>query len=436
MAVTKYNVYNFVHKKAEQGALVAMVKNTVTDGTEVSTAPETGSIPTLIGTGIIRVKSPNNNQLIINSVTYTFDYEGRCSTEDYFDYKLMLAETQDKASVVGSVVETDGTTTITRGSDGSVHYDDEDGKSVVVSTLEARDQFAMQALKTLMGRMEKDPSTISDNEMSFLCEQAYQWAANMMTQASKVRAAVTTESSGGGGDTGGTTRGVDVDSSELTDTSDKLLNNIVAALEKTDESEGTGENIKYSERVSIPKLINWLTAYSKHTPTSEQDTQTTVGLDDLIKAIKAINVDMDTSALVTAINATHTHNIGNGGLGRDDTHPIYISGGGFPSRQVLPAAFVTEGTDTTKVIYDFLTFNATGAVGYSTKDEVKKLILGYLNSYSTLSALSTAVLVELTADAIYNKIQSKVDDRIKTWLQAARVTISGTEYSLTVNTPT
>ena len=436
MATTKYKVHDFVYKKAEQGALVAMVKSTVANDAEVSTATETGSTPTLIGTGIMRVKSPNSNLLIISSVTYTFNYEGKCITEDFFDYKLMLAETLDKASEVGSVVETDGTTGITRGVDGSVTYTEEEGQSVVVSTLEARDQFAINALKTLMERYDKDPSTLSDNEMAFLCENAYQWAANMMTQASKVRATVTTETSGEGGgesgETGGFTRGVSVDSSELTDTTDKLINNIVAALEKTDESEGTGENIKYSERVSIPKLIEWLNNYSKHTPENEQDTKTTVGLEDLINAIKAIGSEggettVDFTTLVTAINATHTNNIGNGGLGRDAEHPIYMSGGGFPTKAALGAAFVAESTTAAQVLTDFLTFNNAGAVGYSTKAEVKKAVLGYLNSYATLDALGTA---------IYDSIKTTVDNRIKAWLEAARVTVSGTDYSITVNTPT
>lgn len=423
MAVTKYKILAFDATKAQQGALCAVVLTSVNAGEELSTAEWTGTGENpLKGVSICRFSSPNNYTATIKSVTYTFNERGIAKNTTDTDYKLMLAETLDKASEIGSVVETDGTTGITRSADGSVTYTSEDDLSVVVSTLEARDQFAMQALKTLMERMDKDPSTISDNEMSFLCEQAYQWAANMMTQASKVRATVTTVGSGGSSGSG-TTRSVDVDNSELTDTTDKLLNNIVSAIEKTDESEGTGDNIKYYERVSIPKLMTWLTAYSHHTATSTSDTQTTVGLDDLIKAIKAINVNLDTTDLVTAINSTHTNNIGNGGLGRDADHPIYINGGGggFPSRQVLAAEFNAT------TLNDFLTFNAAGAVGYSTKAHAKEAILGYLNSYADISALATAV---------YNSLQITIDNRIKAWLQAAKVTVNGTDYSITVNTPT
>jgi hypothetical protein len=62
---------------------------------------------------------------------------------------------------------------------------------------------------------------------------------------------------------------------------------------------------------------------------------------------------------------------------------------------------------------------ATGKV-----EEVKKAILGYLNAYADLAALSTA---------IYNSISSIIDNRIKAWLEAAK---DAEGRNLTVNTPT
>ena len=448
MAKTTYKLSNFDSTSASQGVLCVMVAKTFTQDTitnvpivweEGDTSDHTQPFG---GAGICRLQQPANFIFIVNSVLYIFNEKGLPVSLNAKNYVLKLGEVVQNLSTAGNAVETSSTTNVTRGSNGEIiNVNTTDGdSSVIVSVLEARDQFAMQALKTLMERFEKDPATISDNEMAFLCEQAYQWAANMMTQASKARATVTTESSGGSGSSSGGTTGTTVDSSELTDTTDKLLNNIVAALEKTDESEGSGENIKYSERVSIPKLIEWLNNYSKHTPENVQDTQTTVGLEDLIKAIKAINVDMDTTALVTAINNTHTNNIGSAGLGRDADHPLHISGGGFPSRGILTTAFTAENTNAAKVIHDFLTFNTAGAVGYSTNAEVKKLILGYLNNYANITGLAAAVLTNMIADDVYNKIASKVletaNNRAKAWLEAARVTINGTTYSLTVNTPT
>ena len=119
-----------------------------------------------------------------------------------------------------------------------------------------------------------------------------------------------------------------------------------------------------------------------------------------------------------AIKSTLTNSIND--KGKDSSHPIYISGGGFPSRHLLAA--ILSAAD----IHDFLTFNTAGAVGYSTKEEVKKSVLGYLDNYASLTSLSSA---------IYNNIQSAVDSRIRSWLQAARVTVDGTSYTVTINTP-
>lgn len=416
--VTTYNLRDFSYTEAKEGALCVMVLNTV--GSSITDAEYTGSgNPPFMGTGIIRSKSPNNNILIIESKTYTFNSEGRCITKNYTDYVLKLGIVGITLSEAGNEASTTRGTTISGGGESAVEEQSityEEAQPVSINTLNARDQFAVQALRGMLAKIE-DPSTLSTNEMNMYCKRAYEWAANMMTEAGFTRIKIedNTES---------VTEEVEVQS--LQDNTEKLLNNLIIALERTDEKiiEGEGEGAKttYAERISIPSLITFLQNYTKHTKTSEEDTKTSVGLEDLIEAIKDISAGeggsttVDFTTLIEAINGkqtTGTINIGESGLGRDTSHPIYISGGGFPSRAVLAAALPAAS------IHDLLTFNEAGAVGYSTKDETKKALLGFLNDYADLAALYTA-------------LQASIDTRIKAWLNATTIVADGSGWKLNV----
>ena len=98
--------------------------------------------------------------------------------------------------------------------------------------------------------------------------------------------------------------------------------------------------------------------------------------------------------------------IGNQGLGRDKDHPFYMTGGSFPTRQTLAASLASTA------ISDFLTFNNNGAVGYSTKAEVKKSILGWLEAYTDLNAFY---------QDLQTKVTETVDTRVKAWLNATTI---------------
>lgn len=414
MATTQYKMHRFSSSNAQEGALVAMVLTSIKDGDVVSTATWTGEDPNpLKGVGICGYGS-NVFRLTLNGITYSFDTLGGGVSDNALGYKIMLAETSDKPATAGNVVETTSTTTVTRGATGEIigTKDVPGDSSVMISNMEVRDQFAIYILKTLMEKTERNISAMTENEKMYYCDVAYQWAASMMTQASKARANVETEgSSGGGTASDGTTRGISVDSSEVTSTTDKLLNNIISALERTDEKRKSGNEDVFYERVILPDLKTQIDEYVSHTETPEEGDPVTTkyGLYDLIKAIENSGggqTEIDFTDLIAAINATHTNNIGNAGLGRDAEHPIYMTGGGFPSRSVLAAAFAEAA------IHDFLTFNAAGAVGYSTKEEVKKAILGWLNAYADLTALYTA-------------LQSSIDSRIKSWLNATTIVSDG-----------
>lgn len=446
MIIVHYKYKDFDVASASAGKLCLMIKenyNSSTNTIDSATVSEDKKniIPNenLKGAGISTVNG-HIVSFIVDSIEYQFDSNGNPSSKNATGWLLYLGEIIDssKPQDIGTVI-IGSSSAITRSAVGTViSYDFGATDSVVVDQLNSRDAFAMQALQGIMERMNSRPDAASDNEMNHLTSVAYRWAANMMMSAAQARATYKDETQ---------SSTVNVDS--LNTNTEKLLNNIKTALEKTDATIQIGEENKTAERITIPELNKLIESYVKHTPgEGEPATKTTVGLDDLIEAIKGIeaggggSTEIDFSTLITALQGLSTDraitalpdvNIGNTGLGRDSDHPIYISGGGFPSRQVLPAAFVAEDSDTNKVIHDLLTFNATGAVGYSTKAEAKKALLGFLNDYADINTLSAAVLATLTGADIYNKIQSNIDSRIQQWLNAAR---DAEGRPLTVNTPT
>ena len=386
----KYKIEDFDYDEVKENKLCAI----------------TDSSGNLIGTGIPKIKSSNSIVVTIDSVQYIFDSQGNPTSKNAITkgYKIKMAASLVEANTTGTVGATSAA--FTRSVDaetGDVTYTPSEildkTYEITIDNLNARDQFALQALHTIMEKIP-NPDELSKDEITHYCEASYLWASYMMVESSKARAVI--EDADASDNTKTETVGY------LESNTEKLLNNIVAAIERNDIKEVINGSEIYSDRIAIPKLMDFLDAYVK-------DGNTTLGLKDLIKAIK--NSGGSGSGEVD-IKTIPNINIGNTGLGRDADHPIFMSGGGFPSRQVLGSVF------TEAIIHDFLTFNEAGAVGYSTKEEVKKTILGYLNAYADLAALSTA---------IYNSISSTIDNRIKVWLEAAK---DAEDRSLTVNIPT
>lgn len=386
----KYKIEDFDYDEVKESKLCAV----------------TDSSGNLIGTGIPKVKSSNSIVLTIDSVQYVFDSQGNPTSKNAITkgYKINMAASQVKANTTGTVGATSAAYTRSVNAEtGDVTYTPSEildkTYEITIDNLNARDQFALQALHTIMEKIP-NPDELSKDEITHYCEASYLWASYMMVESSKARAVI--EDANISDNTKTETVGY------LESNTEKLLNNIVAAIERNDIKEVVNGSEIYSDRIAIPKLMDFLDAYVK-------DGNTTLGLKDLIKAIKDSG---GSGSGEVDIKTIPNINIGNTGLGRDADHPIFMSGGGFPSRQVLGSVF------TEAIIHDFLTFNEAGAVGYSTKEEVKKAILGYLNAYADLAALSTA---------IYNSISSTIDNRIKAWLEAAK---DAEGRSLTVNIPT
>ena len=298
--ITVYELTTFDTIKAEQGALCVVVDDASL--TEVSSDDA-------IGAGICTKSSGDYVNIVINSVKYSFNSKGTGVSSNAIGLFIKLGKPTDTDSITteGSSIHSNVKNTIakTRGAGGEIEYDPPQPEygnfNVFVDQLNARDEFAAQALRGMLSHIN-NPAALSDNEMNYYCNSAYKWAANMMTTAAKVRAVITDETE----DTG--------DEEEITaleTNTEKLLKNIIVALERTDEKvtpQGAQSPVYY-ERVSIPALMEFLNNYVK-------DGNNTVGLKDLIAAINNISGGGQGSG---------TMNIGDEGLGRSSSHPIHVS---------------------------------------------------------------------------------------------------------------
>lgn len=457
MNIPKYKLSNFDKDKAAEGRLCVMVPSGYTIGentiinsmTQDQTTHEWSKNPNFMGAGICRYQPPSTYLFTIDSITYNFNENGRPNSTNALPYKLVMGEAQINLQDVGNNANSTSSSTLTRldgGDEVVTDYGSE--QEMAIGNMNARDQFAIQAMRGLMqsiidSKEPRDLSALSDTDINYYCNAAYRWAANMMIASANARAEIRDERTPG---LDIETRMEDIESAALESDTDKLLNNIALALQRTDYEESSTDGIwkktgktslvgpytnefvaahtsdfsdedhpnvtttdgaiqagwswqvirTYSERVINPTLNSILQEYVRHTPTSQSDTKTKVGLDDLIEAIKSIDSGGGgggTSGEVDVLSMPPV-DIGNNGLGSDVNNPIYISGGGFPSRDVLASAFTKAN------IHDILTFNALGAVGYSPITEIVSLI----------------------------------DDRIRLWLQNTTVTVDGVDYNLNVPT--
>lgn len=158
-----------------------------------------------LGAGICSYKTPYY-YISVNSVTYTFDAAGKPISSNAANYTLYSAVILNRTIAVGTVIptNTDATQNLsvsengaTRGSipesssstspETSIVYDDDAKKVVAINQLNARDEFAAAALRGMLNHID-DPSTMSKNEMFYLCDTSYKWAENMMTAAANARA--------------------------------------------------------------------------------------------------------------------------------------------------------------------------------------------------------------------------------------------------------
>lgn len=418
MAKMTYTLKDFDPIEAKAGVLCVVVKNEYT-ANQIETIIVKDNKGTnnenFIGAGICRYDGADTYNIVIDNITYKFNKKGEGIYSSANKYKIKLGVAHVNISTSGNAANSSSTTVTTRGDDGTkTETDYSKGSVIMIDNLNARDEFAIRALSEMLSQIP-NPSVVSNSEMNFYCNAAYQWAANMMEVAANARGTVTTKKTEGSSGSNTSSSG-SVSDSDLSSNTERLLKDIGTALEKSLQSETVSGKTVYSERVKVQfaELITFLNTYvkgdSKTVTDSEGKPSTTtsvLGLKDLIAAIDKLSE-----------GSTGEVSIGNQGLGRDKDHPFYMTGGGFPTRQALAASL-----DST-AISDFLTFNTNGAVGYSPKAEVKKSILGWLEKYADLNAFY---------QDLQTKVTETVDTRVKAWLNATTIVSNGSGgYKLSV----
>ena len=455
MAQVKYTLFTFNASAAASGKLCVMVNSaygTVTSGSSTIANIEDsyqGATTDLHsncygGAGICRVTGSNEYTLRVNGINYTFNYAGlpanaaartapNVGSSTGNSWRLYLGENQ--ATIVDAGVDVIGTTSgeITRGSYDPDAVEYGDPTNVVVDNMSPRDQFAAQALRGMMSHIE-DPSSLSNSEMQLYCDAAYQWAANMMTAAANSRVAVSDSTASS------TAEATEVGT--LDNNTEKLLNNIIVALERTDLPKGTTQATWYKGSMSVPgphtdaqaallpnsgttyanvaaaeadgwKWVDSQLSYAERIAAPEVEDKlnsinASIGAspaaatpETIITVLKAIQSAISTgggggSSFDGNILSMPDVNIGSSGIGRDSSHPIYISGGGFPTKSALAAEFYGDTAHgQVNKAEDFVAFNYNGAVGYITADELaKRMNINTLIS-SALSAKLAGAYVEV-----------------------------------------
>lgn len=163
-----------------------------------------------IGAGICNYRTPYY-YIVVDSVSYTFDAAGKPISSNAVGCTLYSAVITNKTIAAGTVIPTNTSANQTKsvtevGStrasipdsssstspETSISYTDNASNVIAINQLNARDEFAAAALRGMLNHID-DPSTMSKNEMFYLCDTSYKWAENMMTAAANARAGYTAE---------------------------------------------------------------------------------------------------------------------------------------------------------------------------------------------------------------------------------------------------
>lgn len=167
---------------------------------------------------------PGQYEIVIDGITMAIDMTGTVIStipaSAYVGQRLMAvkAEMGDEGAVGSSI-------TRTRGSSGEGR-----DATAVLSTMEPRDHFAINALNAMLVHMNK-PETKDDATMLMISRAAYRWAQAMMIAAADSREGQSTTPS----------TSVDVKSGDLQSNTEKLLYNISKVMQdglviKTDDA--------------------------------------------------------------------------------------------------------------------------------------------------------------------------------------------------------
>lgn len=363
----------FSSKDAAEKQIVAMVKDTDSSIKGAGIVKQTSSGYVLT----IEKKEGSGAQEKTVQENYTFDAAGKPVSNNAEGYTLQMADTNvepisdaiaNNAGVVYNREVNPNTGEVTYVAQSTT-------ENIDIDNLNARDQFAIQILRSLLDKT-KDPSGLNSTEVAYYCETAYTWAGYMMKESSHARAVIK--------DSNPTTNIQEVPVGYLADNTEKLLNNIAAALDKTNAKITVGQEVDLeAERITIPELNKLIGDLKTLQENYVKDGNNTVGLKDLIAAIGNINFTNLISA-ITNMSTVRTANIGSNGLGNSANNPIYISNAGSGS---APSKSDLSKINSDDIFY-FYTFDEYGDPGWSTRVDVSEAMDARIRAWLTASGVT------------------------------------------------
>lgn len=320
MAATTYTLRAFDYGLAAKGKLCVVVNKSYS-GTTID-----NTNTAFVKASVCTITDNNEVSIVIGSNNCLFDKYGISVSSFASNYKLLMGsagiEVQQygnaikRAQLVKTIKTTRGIETkvldypVTEGTKrASSDIDDsEPEKNVMVTALNARDNFALRALQCIIPSIP-NIKDIGDDERDFYCKIAYQWAANMMDNAAQVRATFEDETH---------STEISTDITELETNTDKLLNNILYTMERVQKTTiESGQEI-VSNRITTPDLTEALLAQTTSVVTAVNSVKTTLtAIKDAIiaqtTALNNITTAIENLELSPVINNNITIPENNGG---------------------------------------------------------------------------------------------------------------------------
>lgn len=349
-----------------------------------------------------------------NGKRYDFMPSGKCFDNDS-DHQLYFAET----TITTKQDSKNDSMTRSDSSSGST-------ETVTLSSLKPRDYFAQEALNAILKNME-NPLELQDYDINLITELSYKIAQSMITASAAMRAADEKADSGSSSNTDKNTA-TRMDTGTLTTNTEKLLNNLIYALERTDiaTTTGTGDSATttYSESVTLKDYANTLKEVTENAKQVKSNRITLLDYDSTLKSVtedsKSVKSNrvtiMDMDKVLTHLGNIDTRLLAiQTALEKNNTQNASYFGGGLSVKvsssdvYKVVASKVQEAIDTNNVtinnsIEDLASdvSNLSGDVGSLSSDlssaqtDISSLETAVNNLDGRVSALESADTTETT----------------------------------------
>jgi len=271
---------HFTVSKALKGITLASVKQIVEEG---ETRDE------LLSVENFRQISSDKFSAVVDGVEHFFDNAGKCvdAPDTVGDLAFVSSDIQKSTQNTADADNTGTSETLKT--------------TATISSLSPRDYFAQEIMNAFMKGIN-NPFSLSDADIYKYTTLSYKIAQSMINVAAFNRK--------GDPQSGSTDSSAEVviDKATLNGNTEKLLNNIVAALDKTNGSiEVPGENDTTvsvpAERLTIPELNKLIEDLKTLQENYVKDGSNTVGLKDLIAAINTTLTSLKNITSIGSINS-------------------------------------------------------------------------------------------------------------------------------------